>query len=167
MERSTFARRHNPAASVIRAARTDEASPLSELCVRSKAVWGYDEAFLTLARAALRVSPAQIAAGEVWVATAADGSIAGVVAIGPGGQPDALDLDKLFIEPRQIGAGFGRILLVHAIDEARRRGANRLTILADPNAAAFYERNGARRVGEAPSDAIPGRMLPLYEIRLD
>jgi len=32
---------------------------------------------------------------------------------------------------------------------------------------AFYERNEAHRVGAAPSDAIPGRLLPLYEIPLD
>ena len=139
---------------------------LSELCRRSKAVWGYDEAFLRLAHDALRVDPAQIAAGDVWVVTVADGAVAGVVVIGPGDRPDALDLGKLFIEPRHIGAGFGRILLLHAIGEARRRGARRLTILADPNAAAFYERNGARPVGKAPSDAIPGRTLPLYEIDL-
>jgi hypothetical protein len=42
-----------------------------------------------------------------------------------------------------------------------------VTILADPSAAAFYERHVARPVGEAPSDAIPGRSLPLYEIMLD
>ena len=51
--------------------------------------------------------------------------------------------------------------------EARRRGAERLTILADPNATGFYERDGAVRIGEAPSDAMPGRLLPLYEVRLD
>jgi hypothetical protein len=52
------------------------------------------------------------------------------------------------------------------VAEARQRGAERLTILADPNAAGFYERNGAARIGEAPSDAVPGRPLPLYELRL-
>ena len=61
----------------------------------------------------------------------------------------------------------GSRLIAHAIDEARRRGANRLTILADPYAAGFYERCGARLIGEAPSDAIPGRSLPLYEAKLD
>ena len=65
-----------------------------------------------------------------------------------------------------ILAGFGRTLLDHATREARRRGAKRLTILADPYAAAFYERMGARRVGEAPSDVIPGRLVPFYEIAL-
>ena len=41
-----------------------------------------------------------------------------------------------------------------------------MTILADPHAAPFYERMGARFVRNAPSDAIPGRTLPLYEYDL-
>ncbi|HXO91994.1 MAG TPA: GNAT family N-acetyltransferase, partial [Stellaceae bacterium] len=75
-------------------------------------------------------------------------------------------LDKLFVEPRRTRAGVGRRLLRHAIAEARQRGARRLTILSDPFAAGFYQRNGATRIGEAPSDAVPGRMLPLFEIDL-
>jgi GNAT superfamily N-acetyltransferase len=150
----------------IRPARIEEAAALSDLCVRSKAVWGYDDLFMALARGVLQVGVKQIAEGDVWVATTADGSLAGVVALAPGEQPGTLDLDKLFVEPRHIRAGFGRALLDHARREARRRGATRLTILADPYAAPFYERNGARRIGEAPSDAIPGRMVPLYEVAL-
>jgi N-acetylglutamate synthase-like GNAT family acetyltransferase len=151
----------------IRPARVEEAPALSELCVRSKASWGYDEAFMGLARITLEVRTEQIAAGDVWVATAADGSVAGVVALGPSAEPDTLDLDKLFVEPLRIRTGVGRVLLARAMIEARRRGANRLTILADPNAAGFYERNGARWIGEAPSDAIPGRSVPLFEMTLD
>ena len=39
-----------------------------------------------------------------------------------------------------------------------------LFIEADPFAAAFYEHQGARLVGERPSSAIPGRVLPLYSL---
>src|ERR1700719_3120707 len=145
----------------IRPARVEEAAALSDLCFRSKAVWGYDPEFMALMLAALGVAGEDIAAGDVWVATGADGQIAGVVALAPGDAPGALDLNKLFIEPRHIRSGVGRALLAHAIAEARRRSAGRLTILADPNAAAFYERAGAVRIGEAPSDAVPGRLLPL------
>jgi GNAT superfamily N-acetyltransferase len=150
----------------IRPARIEEAAALSDLCVRSKAVWGYDGSFMALARNVLQVGVKAIGEGNVWVATTADGSIAGVVALAPGEQTGTLDLDKLFVEPRHIRIGFGRALLDHATQEARRRGATRLTILADPYAAPFYERNGARRIGEAPSDAILGRMVPLYEMAL-
>ena len=153
--------------SSIRPARIEEAPVLSELCFRSKAAWGYDAAFMTLARVALEVRSEQIAAGDVWVATGTDGQVAGMVALGPSEEPNTLDLDKLFVEPKWIRSGVGRALIAHAIDEARRRGAKRLTILADPYAAGFYERNGAQLIGEAPSDAIPGRLLPLYEIKLD
>src|SRR5438874_12993358 len=92
-----------------RAARLQEAPALSELCVRSKAVWGYDETFMARVRAALRIRPERIDAGDVWVATAADGSIAGIVALGPSDQPRTLDLDKLFVAPRRIGSGIGRM----------------------------------------------------------
>jgi len=156
----------NPVAG-IRLARSDEAAALSELCFCSKAVWGYDAAFMAQAQDALSVDPAQIAAGDVWVAVAPDGSVAGVVALAPGVDAAAIDLDKLFVAPARIRGGFGRALLGHAVAEARRRGATRLTISGDPFAAAFYRHCGARLIGEAPSDAIPGRMLPLYEIDLN
>ena len=122
---------------------------------------------MALVRTALKGMQEQVAAGNVWVAASADGGVAGMVALSPSEEPNTLDLDKLFVEPHRIRTGVGRALIAHAIGEARRRGANRLTILSDPYAAGFYERNGARLIGEAPSDAIPGRSLPLYEIKLD
>ena len=85
----------------IRPARVEEAAALSDLCFRSKAVWGYDPEFMALMLAALGVAGEDIAAGDVWVATAADGQIAGVVALAPGDAPDTLNLNKLFVEPRQ------------------------------------------------------------------
>src|SRR6266705_3523601 len=89
----------------IRPACVEEAAALSQLCARSKAIWGYDERFMALARIALGVTPEQIAAGNVWVAICADGSLAGMVALGPSEQPDTLDLTMLFVESRRIGTG--------------------------------------------------------------
>jgi hypothetical protein len=55
--------------SYIRLVRVEEAAALSDLCFRSKAVWGYDPWFLMLMPAALEVVPEHIAAGDVWIAT--------------------------------------------------------------------------------------------------
>ena len=107
----------------IRPARIDEASVLSELCIRSKAVWGYDEDFMGLVRLAFKGMQDQVATGNVWVAIGADGEVVGMVALGPGERSDTLDLDKLFVEPRRIRTGVGRALLTRAIIEARLRGA--------------------------------------------
>jgi GNAT superfamily N-acetyltransferase len=72
----------------------------------------------------------------------------------------------MFVDPPAMGSGAGRMLFEAAARLARSLGARRMTILADPNAAPFYERMGARFVVHAPSDAIPGRLLPFYEYDL-
>ncbi|EBV1760669.1 N-acetyltransferase, partial [Salmonella enterica subsp. enterica serovar Newport] len=41
-----------------------------------------------------------------------------------------------------------------------------LLVDADPNAEAFYIRQGAIRIGETPSESLPGRVLPLLLISL-
>ena len=148
----------------VRPAQTGEAESLSALCVRSKAHWGYDAAFMALSAPSLRVKEADIVDGRVLVAVDAAGQPIGVASVVADGS--LADLDMLFVDPPAIGSGAGRKLFGAAVDFARRFGAQRMTILADPNAAPFYERMGARYLRQAPSDAIPGRTLPFYEYDL-
>jgi len=149
----------------IRLARVEEADLISGLCLRSKAHWGYDAAFMALSTASLTVHRSQIEAGDVWVAEI-EGKIAGMVALGPMPDPSLVDLDKLFVEPAAIGSGVGRALMAVAVAEAKRRGYARLAILADTNAADFYQRMGAKYLSHKASDAIPGRTLPYFELML-
>ena len=148
----------------IRIANPGEAASLSALCVRSKAHWGYDAAFMQMSAASLEVREAEIAAGHVLVAVDDAGELIGVAGVVP--QGETADLDVMFIDPPAIGSGAGRLLFAAAARLALGLGARRMTILADPYAAAFYERMGARFLQDAPSDAIPGRTLPLYELDL-
>ena len=144
----------------VRSARVGESDSLTALCVRSKAHWGYDEAFMRLSQASLTVSEAEIVERRVLVAER-QGLVFGVARVEPDGE-----LGLMFVDPRTINRGVGRALFEAAVALARRLGAKRMAILADPNAAPFYERMGARFVSQAPSDAIPGRTLPLYEYDL-
>lgn len=145
----------------IRAAQVGEATKLTALCVRSKAHWGYDAEFMRRSAVSLRVSSADIALGRVMVAVDGKDCALGVASVIPEGDCAALDL--FFIDPPFMGRGVGRALFKAAVQAAYMIDAKTLTILADPNAAAFYERMGARFLRNAPSDAIPGRTLPLYE----
>jgi GNAT superfamily N-acetyltransferase len=149
---------------LVRKAKTGEGKNLTALCVRSKAHWGYDAAFMKKSASALLVSEADIAAGRVLVAVDAAGRTIGVACVRPEGE--TADLDVMFVDPPAIGSGAGRVLFEAAVALARALGSRRMTILADPNAAAFYERMGAHFLRNAPSDAIPGRTLPLYEYDL-
>jgi len=144
----------------VRGARAGEAAALTALSVRSKAHWGYDDAFMRSSQASLTVGDADIAAGRVLVAER-DRLVFGVARVEPDGE-----LGLLFVDPLALNRGIGRALFDAAAALARRLGARRMVIVADPNAAPFYERMGARFVSHAPSDAIPGRTLPLYEYDL-
>ncbi len=147
----------------LRAPALDELPALSGLCFRSKAVWGYGAAFMEACRDELAFSEADL--DETWTIVAErDGGIVGVAQIGLEGA-DA-DLLKLFVEPDRMRSGAGRALMAWAVAKAEELGARRLLIEADPDAAPFYRRMGARDIGSAPSQSIPGRTLPLLAIVL-
>jgi GNAT superfamily N-acetyltransferase len=146
----------------IRPATGEDAPALSDLACRSKAHWGYDDAFMAACRDELTWAPEQLDAGGFWVLED-DGGIRGFYGLVKV-SPDTLELEAMFVEPDAIGRGCGRALMAHALDEFRATGLARMIIQADPNAADFYEAAGARLIGERPSDSIEGRLLPLYEI---
>ena len=108
-----------------------------------------------------------IDAGRVLVAESEDGSILGVAAAEKLDGAGRFDLTLMFVEPTAIRTGIGRRLFAAAVRIAAADGGKILSILADPFAEAFYKKLGAVRIGEAPSDAIPGRTLPLLEYRID
>lgn len=148
----------------VRPARPGEAASLTGLCLRSKAHWGYDAEFMRLCVPSLTVEERSIAEGRVLVATDETGQTVGTVSVGRNG--DDAELALMFVEPTAMGGGTGRLLFEAAVGLARKLGYPRMTILADVNAARFYERMGARFLRNEPSDAIPGRVLPFYEYDL-
>ena len=150
----------------IRLARREEAAALSALCVRSKAHWGYDAEFMRLSHSSLQIDPAAIEAGRVFVATDATGTLLGVADGCKLPEAGSFDLLHLFVDPSALRRGVGRALFEAVCAWCAAEGGTRLLVLSDPNAAGFYQRLGARPIGEAPSDAVPGRSLPLLDYRL-
>lgn len=144
---------------VIRPAAIGDIEALTDLALRSKAWWGYDETFIEKCRDELTVTPERVAAEDMRVAEV-DGTIVGFVSVVDG------SLEDLFVEPEHIGAGTGSALFEVAKAITRDDGLRTLRIEADPHAAAWYRSKGAIDVGEIPSGSIPGRMLPLLELRL-
>ena len=118
---------------------------------------------MALAAPHLAIPPDLLALGRVWAATGSDDRPLGVMAVALPDASGIADLTLLFIDPPAIGQGHGTALLRHALTTARTDGARRLQVLSDPHAAPFYKSQGAAQIGTAPSDAIPGRHLPLLE----
>lgn len=151
---------------MVRRARDDEGPYLSELALRSKALWGYDNEFLEACRTELEITGEYIRSSEVFVLELS-GAVVGFYAFF-GQVPDAT-LDFLYVDPRFIGQGHGKTLWKHAVGHAIELGYHQFTLDGDPYAEPFYLRMGAERVSEVPSGSIPGRMLPQlkYEIIKD
>jgi GNAT superfamily N-acetyltransferase len=147
----------------LRDALQNELPSLGRLCLRSKAVWGYDDAFMAACRTELTLHPDELRTTHLQVAER-DGTVAGLVQLKVV-DGDA-DLMKLFVEPALLGSGVGRLLFEWATARARSLGAVRMIIEADPGAVTFYQRMGARHAGFAPSQSIPGRMLPRLQMEL-
>ena len=140
----------------IRAARPGEAAALTALALRSKAHWGYDEAFMAAAAAELRWDESDLRGLIVRVAER-DGALAGFCAVDPAADPP--ELEALFVDPPAMGQGVGATLLTAAREAARARGIEQLAIESDPGAEGFYRAHGARRVGARRSPST-GRLLP-------
>ncbi len=149
---------------LLRPARVEDANALTALALRSKAYWGYDEAFMKACVAELTITPKRILAEEMTVAECG-GAIAGMVSLAAGEAPDRCELEDMFVDPPIIGTGLGSQLMAHAKQVATERGVQCIDVDADPNAQGFYERCGYKLTSTSPSASIPGRMLP--RLRLD
>jgi hypothetical protein len=96
------------------------------------------------------LTPEYIAAGDVWITTGTDGQIAGFVGAGTPRCAGHTGLEQACSSIRRRH----RPCAAPRSDEARQRGADRLTILwLTRNATRFYERNNGARIGGSPSDA--------------
>lgn len=139
-----------------------EAGELRRISHAAKAHWGYSAAALEEWRENLMVTPAFIAANEVFKAIAGEKTI-GFHALR---QADGRwSLEHLWVLPDWIGDGAGAALFRHAVARAAELGITRLIIESDPNAEEFYLHMGARRVGTLHTEMEgKSRELPLLEI---
>ena len=148
----------------IRRARPDDADTLTAVAHTAKRHWQYPESWIEKWQSDLTITPEFIMNQEVFVAIIND-QIGGCCALV---MTDSLaEIEHMWIMPEHMGSGVGRALFAHAKARAEVRGANVLELSADPNAEGFYERMGAKRVGEVHAD-MDGqtRVLPRMRVVL-
>ena len=111
---------------IIRAPDVSELPALSELCMRSKAVWGYDADFMAACLKELTFVPGDLVSSRIAVAARGE-SVLGVAQVRMVGR-DA-DLQKLFVEPATLR---GDSALDCTSDSARCRARRRSAITTRP-----------------------------------
>ncbi|HMH45240.1 MAG TPA: GNAT family N-acetyltransferase [Pyrinomonadaceae bacterium] len=146
----------------IRPATPDEAEALTALAHAAKRHWGYPEEWISHWQTDLTITPDFIATNEVFVATI-DNEIAGCCALVL--SEKLIELEHMWIDPKHMRKGIGRALFEHTKRRAEELGSKTLELSADPNAESFYERMGAKRIGEVPADVLgQSRVLPRMRI---
>ena len=142
----------------IRASRAADAARLREIARAAKLHWGYNEPRVRAWAAGLPLPPDS----DRWVAEAGGEIVAWAELAQPLG--GVCTLDDMWVEPVWMGRGIGTLLFALAVDRARELGATRVEWGTEPNAVGFYERMGARRLGEHPG--AWGRVVPVMGLDL-
>jgi GNAT superfamily N-acetyltransferase len=147
----------------IRRALPGDAARLTEIARAAKAHWGYPEAWLVTWAPVLRITPEYAEQQLVYVGSR-DHEAVGFYALEPRGE--RWSLEHFWVDPHWHGQGVGRRMFAHALERVRAVRPGLLVIEADPYAAGFYARMGARRTGTvpAPADGAPDRTLPVFEL---
>jgi N-acetylglutamate synthase-like GNAT family acetyltransferase len=149
----------------IRRATPDESEALTALAHAAKRHWNYPQDWIDYWKSDLTLTPEFIANNEVFVALVDDDVIAGCCALVPGDH--TAELEHMWIYPQQMGKGVGRALFEHTVRRAGELGFSELELSADPHAEAFYERMGAKRIGNIPADMFgQARVLPRMRVNL-
>lgn len=145
----------------IRLAVFSEVKLLSQLSMRSKAYWPYDQEFIRDCEDDLRLDPRHFK-NEMVCVHEINGKISGYYAFCE--SDGESEMIALFVEPELVGSGIGHKLWKHSIDFAKKQRWSHFKVVADPYAAEkFYLKLGCKQIGEIKSPVREGRVLPLLQ----
>lgn len=147
---------------IVKKAQASDAAKLTDICIRSKSFWDYDAEQIEAWREELTITSTYIEENEVYILL--EESWIGFYAFAPV-HVSKVKLNFFFLDPEFIGQGYGKQFLVNFLKRARQLGYETVTLDADPNATAFYLKQGFEVVGQL-SSSIEGRFLPIMEMKL-
>ncbi|BDS14446.1 GNAT family N-acetyltransferase [Aureispira anguillae] len=140
-----------------------DSNDLTELTIRSKSHWNYSKDQIEKWRDALTISETYILEKEVYKLMNGNDLIGyySYCEINDRG----VKLENLFIEPKFIGKGFGKMLMVDFLQRIRKTKFEKILLDADPNAEKFYEQFEFKTIGQLKT-SIKNRFLPIMELKI-
>ena len=141
-----------------------DAKILTELTIRSKAHWNYSKQQIDDWRDDLTISEAYITEKNVLKLVDDNDNIVGYYSYF---KIDNLNvkLENLFIEPKFIGLGYGKILMTDFLKRVKRTKAEKIILDSDPNSEKFYTKIGFKMIGKLET-SIRDRFLPIMELKI-
>lgn len=155
---------------IIRSATHNDCETLTEISFSSKSYWDYPKEYFQVWEKELTITKQYVDSNFVQVAED-DRAVVGYYSvvvlekelkIANFTMSRGIWLEHVFIQPELIGRGYGKQLMQHLLESARRYQWDELKILADPHSKGFYEKLGANYIREVESN-IPGRTVSYFE----
>ncbi|MGI8896805.1 MAG: GNAT family N-acetyltransferase [Pyrinomonadaceae bacterium] len=141
----------------------EDAAALTVIAHDAKRHWGYPEDWIQHWQEDLTISSDFISNNQVYVAER-ENEIIGFYALVV--EDQQAELEHMWVAPKYIGTGVGKELFIHSMQIAAGDNVSEVEISADPNAEGFYERMGARRIGEESSE-IDGQTRQVPRLAVD
>ena len=148
---------------MIVSAQKSDAKQLTKIALKSKAFWGYSEALIEIWREDLTITEKMFEDWNIYKYLV-NNEIAGFYILNRANIRTSF-LEFLFVAPKFIKKGIGTKLLNHAKEYCIEGSSAILNVLSDPNAKAFYAKNGFKVIAEIES-SIPNRLLPEMEFEI-
>lgn len=146
----------------IRKAKNNEFDILKELMKRSLSEWNYSELELTRLIKHLEFTPEMLSNSVTYVAEL-NNQIKGfwchVL-------KQELSDSRFYIYPTVIRTGVGTLIWNIMISDLKQREFEYFTFLSDPHSQGFYEKKGAVKIGQQPSEVLIGKNIPIMRYYL-
>ena len=136
---------------------------LSDITYQGKAFWGYEKEQLEKWRNDLTITEHYIENNETFKLVL-DSKIIGYYSLLKL-ENETIKLDNLFLFPKFIGKGFGKILMLDCIKKAKENNIKKIILDSEPNAEHFYKNFGFK-VYDKLETSIKNRFLPQMELNL-
>lgn len=144
-------------------AKNTACKSLTDLTIQSKAYWNYSAEQIHEWLDDLTISAQYIDTHEVYQLTKSKVLI-GYYSFFLSNEKEAV-LDNLFVAPKYIGKGYGKILMEHFIETVRNLNVEIVSLYADPNSEIFYTKVGFKVIGQLET-SIKNRFLPIMELEI-
>jgi maltose O-acetyltransferase len=150
-----------------------DADVLTDISFAAKKHWNYPDSYYDLWRDELTITKEYIQQNIVFKALYMD-VVIGFYSIteneedfysGDTFVKKGFWLEHLFVKPEYHKLGIGTLMINHAKQVSRDLVIPELFIFVDPYAKGFYDKVGAAYLYDSKS-SIPGRMIPVYGLRI-
>lgn len=138
----------------------EDVEVLTNLAIESESIWGFDKEYMSLFELLYSVTQQFVKNHPVYKLLNDDESLIGFFGLEV--MPSSPILEYFYIKADYVGMGFGSTMWNELIRICRSLHIQSFEFVTNPEAAGFYEHNGAKIVDWVTSVMIPNQKIPKF-----